>query len=54
MTLSHDEALVPQIFSAARFVVDTSPYPTLRAIYAVCEDIPEISTAHPAGQVDSE
>lgn len=49
-----DCALVPQMFSAARFGVDTTPYPTLRAIYETCEAIPEIAAAHPARQVDSE
>ncbi len=49
-----DCALVPQMFSAARFGVDTSSYPTLRAICAACEAIPEVAAAHPARQVDSE
>lgn len=49
-----DCALVPQMFSAARFGVDTMPYPTLRAIYAACENVPAIAAAHPARQVDSE
>ncbi len=49
-----DCALVPQMFSAARFNVDTAPYPTLRAICQACEDRPDIAAAHPARQVDSE
>lgn len=49
-----DCALVPQIFSAVRFGVDTSPYPTLRSIYHYCEAIPAIAAAHPARQQDSE
>ena len=49
-----DCALVPQMFSAARFGVDTSPFPTLRSIYAACEEIPAIAAAHPARQPDSE
>lgn len=49
-----DCALVPQMFSAARFGVDTSAYPTLRAIHAACEELPEIAAAHPALQVDAE
>ena len=49
-----DCALVPQMFSAARFGVDTSPYPTLGAIFEACEDVPAIAAAHPALQVDSE
>jgi len=49
-----DCALVPQMFSAARFNVDTQVYPTLRAIYEVCEAVPAIAAAHPARQPDSE
>ncbi len=49
-----DCALVPQMFSAARFGVDTSPYPTLRSIYEHCEAVPAIAAAHPARQPDSE
>jgi maleylpyruvate isomerase len=49
-----DCALVPQMFSAARFGVDTSPYPTLRSIYENCEAVPAIAAAHPARQPDSE
>jgi maleylpyruvate isomerase len=49
-----DCVLVPQMFSAARFGVDTSSYPTLRSIYTACEAIPEVAAAHPARQLDSE
>ena len=49
-----DCALVPQMFSAARFGVDTAPYPTLRGIYAECEAMSAIAAAHPARQIDSE
>ena len=49
-----DCALVPQLFSAARFNVDMQPYPTLRAIYEACEALPAIAAAHPARQPDSE
>ena len=49
-----DCALVPQLFSAARFNVDTQPYPTLRSIYDTCEALPEFKAAHPAGQPDAE
>ncbi len=49
-----DCALVPQMFSAARLGVDTASYPTLRAIYERCEEVPAIAAAHPARQVDSE
>ncbi len=49
-----DCALVPQLFSAARFNVDTVPYPTLRAIYEACEAIPAVAAAHPSRQMDAE
>ena len=49
-----DCALVPQMFSAARFEVDVSPFPTLRRIHAACEALPAVAAAHPAKQVDSE
>ncbi len=49
-----DCALVPQMFSAVRFGVDTSSYPTLCAIYDCCEVLPAFATAHPAHQPDSE
>lgn len=49
-----DCALVPQMFSAARFGVDVSPFPTLRSIYDQCEAVPAIAAAHPAQQPDSE
>jgi maleylpyruvate isomerase len=42
------------MFSAARFNVDTVPYPTLRAIYEACEAIPAVAAAHPSRQMDAE
>lgn len=49
-----DCTLVPQMFSAARFNVDTVPYPTLRAIHEACEAIPAVAAAHPSRQIDAE
>jgi maleylpyruvate isomerase len=49
-----DCALVPQMFSAARFGVDTSSYPTLSAIYQTCEQVSEIAAANPSRQIDAE
>ena len=49
-----DCTLVPQMFSAARFNVDTVPYPTLRAIYEACEAIPAVAAARPSRQIDAE
>jgi maleylpyruvate isomerase len=49
-----DCALVPQMFSALRFGVDTKQYPTLLAIAEACEAIATIAAAHPARQIDYE
>ncbi len=49
-----DCALVPQMFSATRFGVDTAAYPTLRSIYDACEAVPQIAAAHPSRQPDAE
>lgn len=49
-----DCVLVPQMFSAARFGVDVTPYPTLRAIHAACEALEPIAAAHPSQQPDVE
>lgn len=46
--------LVPQIFSAARFKVDLSGMPRLRAIHAACEGLPAFAAAHPSRQPDAE
>ena len=48
-----DCALVPQMFSAVRFNIETQVYPTLRAIYGACEAVPEIAAAHPSRQPGS-
>ncbi len=49
-----DCVLIPQMFSASRFGVDVSPYPTLRAIYSACEALAPIAAAHPSRQPDAE
>lgn len=49
-----DCVLVPQMFSAARFGIDSTAFPTLRAIYEHCEAMPAFAAAHPAKQVDAE
>lgn len=48
-----DICLVPQMFSADRFGLDTSPYPRLRAIREACEALPDFAAAHPARQPDA-
>jgi len=46
--------LVPQMFSAARFKVDLTAMPRLRAIHAACESLPAFAEAHPSRQPDAE
>ena len=46
--------LVPQIFSAARFKVDLTAMPRLRAIHAACDALPAFAAAHPSRQPDAE
>lgn len=49
-----DVYLVPQVFSAARFDVDLSAMPRVRAIHAACEALPAFADAHPSKQPDAE
>ena len=49
-----DCCLVPQLFAARRFGLDTAPFPTLLAIEAACLELPAFEQAHPARQPDSE
>jgi maleylpyruvate isomerase len=49
-----DCCLVPQVFSAQRFQVDMTPYPTVMRIHAACAALPAFQQAHPSQQPDSE
>lgn len=49
-----DCCLVPQWFSAERFGVDVSGFPTLQRIADHCNSLPEFAAAHPARQPDAE
>lgn len=49
-----DCCLVPQIFSAQRFNVDLSAYPTLMSIDSACQRLPAFVNAHPSRQLDAE
>ena len=42
-----DLCLVPQIYNANRWNVDTAPYPHIRSIYAACERQPFLLKAFP-------
>lgn len=46
--------LIPQLFSAARFGVDLTAMPRLRAIAEACDAIDAFTRAHPANQPDAE
>lgn len=49
-----DICLVPQMFSAERFGVDTTWMPRLKAVYEACSRLPAFADAHPSRQPDSE
>lgn len=49
-----DCCLVPQVFSAQRFGVDMTPYPTVARIHAACNELPAFQQAHPSQQPDAE
>ncbi len=46
--------LIPQLFSADRFGVDTTGLARLRRLRAACEALPAFADAHPARQPDTE
>ena len=46
--------LIPQMFSAKRFKVDTSAMPRLTEIAAACDALPAFAAAHPSQQPDAE
>ena len=48
-----DLFLVPQIYSAKRFNVDLSPYPTIRRINEDLEKLPAFLKAHAHRQIDT-
>ena len=49
-----DCCLVPQVFNAQRFEIDTTPYPTLMRVNAACAALPAFQQAHPSQQPDAE
>jgi len=49
-----DCCLVPQVFNAQRFEIDTAPYPTVMRINAACTALPAFQQAHPSRQPDAE
>jgi len=49
-----DVCLVPQMYNARRFGCDLDPYPTLIAVNAHLESLPEFVAARPEQQADAE
>jgi maleylacetoacetate isomerase len=48
-----DVCLVPQVFNAERFGCDLAPYPLVMKLYAACQDLPAVKSAHPSTQADA-
>ena len=48
-----DLCLVPQLYNARRFDIDLSPYPTLVAIDAACNELAAFKDAAPEAQTDA-
>jgi maleylpyruvate isomerase len=46
--------LVPQLYSAERFGVDLTPYPSLRAAGERARQLPAFAAAHPSAQPDAD
>jgi maleylacetoacetate isomerase len=49
-----DVVLIPQVFNAARYDLDLSPFPTIRRIWDAAQAIDAFAKAHPAAQPDAE
>jgi maleylpyruvate isomerase len=48
-----DVCLIPQLYSARRFGVDVSPFPTLLRVEAACAALPAFQAAHADAQSDA-
>lgn len=48
-----DCCLIPQIFSANRWKLDMTPYPSINRIAVACEALPAFVAAHPTQQADA-
>jgi maleylpyruvate isomerase len=49
-----DICLYAQVLNNARFGVDMTPYPTIRRIFAACDEVPAFRQARPENQPDAE
>ncbi len=45
--------LVPQLFNARRFNIDLSPFPAIRALDTLCQNLSAFAKAHPVAQIDA-
>ena len=45
--------LIPQVYAAERFGVDTEPYPLIRAVAERCRALAAFASAHPDRQPDA-
>jgi maleylpyruvate isomerase len=48
-----DAVLIPQLYSARRFGVDLSPYPTILRVDEATKDLPFVKAAYPDAQPDA-
>ncbi|MES2034550.1 MAG: maleylacetoacetate isomerase [Pseudomonadota bacterium] len=48
-----DACLTPQVYNAARFAVDMTPFPAIAAAAAMAAEHPAIAAAHPNNQPDA-
>ncbi len=49
-----DICLVPQVYNALRFGVNMTPYPTINAVVAACNQLPAFDLAKPENQPDAQ
>jgi maleylacetoacetate isomerase len=48
-----DCCLIPQVYSARRYAIDMTPYPTIRRIHSACMALPAFEAARPENQPDA-
>lgn len=50
---SADAVLIPQLYTARRFAIDLSPYPTILRVDEATKDLPFVKAAYPDAQPDA-
>ena len=48
-----DVYLVPQVYNALRFELDTVPYPNIMSVWSRCCEHEAFAAAHPSAQPDN-